>query len=58
MKKRSIDVCRGRSTQCGRCRRKELRGMKDERIEKGTINLMSGKWSNSIYSIKKEDLDE
>ena len=48
-----------RSTQCGNCRRKEMRSIAKDRFEIGTMGYSSRtKHSHSIYSIKKEDLDE
>lgn len=57
MPKRSIDVCRGRSSQCNRCRRRELKEGKSTRISDGSVSGSRVSEWRSIWSIKKEDLD-
>jgi hypothetical protein len=56
--KKTTELTHMRSIQCARCRRKELIGLRDSSKESGNDELVRSKWSNSIYSIRKEDLDE
>ena len=56
--KKTTELTNMRSTQCGSCRRKELRSLSTSRTEIDNPGLMRSKWSNSMYSIRKEDLDE
>ena len=56
--KKANELMHMRSVQCGTCRRKELRTIKYNRLTDDNEGLIRSKWSNSIYSIRKEDLDE
>mgnify|MGYP001590215844 CR=1 FL=1 len=56
--KKTTELTNMRSMQCAHCRRRELRHIKDSRMESGIDGLMRSKWSNAVYSIRKEDLDE
>lgn len=56
--KKTTELTNMRSMQCGTCRRRELRNITKGRSENNNIGLSTSKWTNSIYSIKKEDLDE
>jgi hypothetical protein len=58
MKKKCYELMTLKCLQCERCRRRELRGGKDTIISGGAISSSFPKWPNSVYSIKKEDLDE
>ena len=58
MKKKCAELMTLRCLQCERCRRKDLKGGKDTIISAGARSSSFPKWPNSIYSIRKEDLDE
>ena len=56
--KKTTELTNMRSTQCGSCRRRELRNLAMNRSHVDKTGLIRSKWNNSIYSIRKEDLDE